>query len=55
MSLVQQIASRSIGLDLTSVSPMPGGPTGKLYYLDYVYKPSIKLPWYKRIFKIFKK
>ena len=35
--IAQQVAARTIGIDLVAVKPM-SGPTGHLAYLDYRYK-----------------
>lgn len=50
MPIVQQVAAKTIGMDLVSVQPLPG-PTGKLGYLDCRYKrPNIFQKVWNKIF-----
>jgi hypothetical protein len=59
--VIQQVAARTISLDLISVQPM-SAPTGDLLYLDYVYSKESTFEKvikffqniYKRIFGLFK-
>ena len=45
--IAQQVAARTIGIDLVAVQPMPG-PVGHLAYLDYRYK---KQNIFQKVFK----
>jgi len=47
MPIAQQVAARTIGMDLVPVKPLDG-PTGHLIYLDYRYK---KQNIFQKVFK----
>ena len=54
MPIAARVASKTIGMDLVAVTPMPV-PKMNLMYLDFVYPGSKSQPWYEEIPKKRKK
>jgi hypothetical protein len=52
--LMMQVASKTIGLDLVSVNPLPG-PKMNLMYLDYTYGDTLTQKRIKKIKSIYNK